>query len=86
MFSIRLSKTFAQRPTAICRPKRMTIKADAGVVPYFYIGPSYDHLKPCAVLLTPRAHLRMLETLFSKIDAASPAYLNDPIRHPCRSY
>ena len=33
MFSIRLSKTFAQRPTTMCRSKRMTIKADAGVVP-----------------------------------------------------
>lgn len=46
MFSIRLSKTFVQRPMTICRPKRMTIKADAGVVPAFYIGLSYDHLKP----------------------------------------
>lgn len=33
MFSVRLSKTFAQRPMTICRPRRMTIKADAGVVP-----------------------------------------------------
>ena len=33
MFSVRISKTFAHRPATICRPKRLTIKADAGVVP-----------------------------------------------------
>lgn len=33
MFSISLARTFAHRPAAVCRPRRMTIKADAGVVP-----------------------------------------------------
>ena len=33
MFSVRISKTFAQRPATVCRPKRLMVKADAGVVP-----------------------------------------------------
>lgn len=33
MFSISLARTFAHRPAAVCRLRRMTIKADAGVVP-----------------------------------------------------
>ena len=33
MFSVRISKTFAHRPATVCRPKRLTVKADAGVVP-----------------------------------------------------
>jgi hypothetical protein len=33
MFSVRVSKTFATRPQMICRPKRLMVKADAGVVP-----------------------------------------------------
>ena len=33
MFSIRLARTFAHRPATVRRPRRMTIKADAGVVP-----------------------------------------------------
>ena len=33
MFSVRVSKTFAHRPATVCRPKRLTVKADAGVVP-----------------------------------------------------
>ena len=33
MFSVRVSKTFAHRPVTICRSKRLTVKADAGVVP-----------------------------------------------------
>jgi len=32
MFSIRLARTFAHRPATVRRPRRMTIKADAGVV------------------------------------------------------
>jgi len=32
MFSVRLSKTFANRPSVVCRRKRMTVKAHA-VVP-----------------------------------------------------
>ena len=33
MFSVRISKTFTHRPATVCRPKRLTVKADAGVVP-----------------------------------------------------
>ena len=36
MFSVRLSKTFANRPTVVCRPRRLTVKADAGVVPEMF--------------------------------------------------
>ena len=33
MLSVRISKTFTQRPSKVYRPKRLTVKADAGVVP-----------------------------------------------------
>ena len=36
MFSVRLSKTFTNRPTVVCRPRRLTVKADAGVVPEMF--------------------------------------------------
>lgn len=36
MFSVRIAKTFAHRPTTICRPRRLTIKADMGVVPEMF--------------------------------------------------
>ena len=36
MFSIRIAKTFAHRPSVVCRPRRLTVKADAGVVPEMF--------------------------------------------------
>jgi len=32
MLSLRLTNTFAKRPTVVCRPRRLTVKADA-IVP-----------------------------------------------------
>lgn len=36
MLSLRLTNTFAKRPTVVCRPRRLTVKADAGVVPEMF--------------------------------------------------
>lgn len=36
MFCVRLTKTFANRPSMVRRPRRLTVKADAGVVPEMF--------------------------------------------------